>query len=316
MRTVPVALQAHLDQAATTTTRLLKITLTSGFSYGLCMLDQDIAYDDGDGEITYIATNGFDSSTLAADLGFGVANAEGYALISDEVPGITKEMVEAGELDDAQWVCYLVNFRDLSMGHVTLDAGDLGEVRQQYGLLWIPELLSYMARLRQPIGGVWSRTCRAVFGSPADSPTGCGIDLAPFWVAGAVTVVGAETDRVFTGDNVTGIGGIPMPGRVQFLTGANAGREIAVEEVAGNVVSLSEPTLYPIVVADTYRIRPDCQKRYVEDCIGKYANGPNFKGEPLIPTGDSVSIQAPGGQLSRGGGFISEPPIVPEPDSP
>lgn len=301
-RTVPAPLQAHLDGAATTTTRLLKISLKNGFVYGLCMLDRDIEYDDGAGPINYIASNGFDSSELAADVGYSVANAEGLALLSNDVPGIDTAQIRAGDLDDATWICYLVNFEDLSMGHILLDAGDLGEVRERDGIVWFPELLSYITRLRQPIGSVWSRTCRAVFGSPADSQTGCGIDLAPLWANGEVTAVGAESNRVFTGDTLSAIA--PFPGRVQFLTGANAGREFATEGVAGLVITLSDTTPYPIAEGDTYRIRPDCRKRYQEDCIDVYDNGPNFKGEPHIPVGDSSAVQAPGGQLPGGGSFI------------
>lgn len=319
MRTVPPLLKAHLNANPTTTCRLLKIKLKNGDSppgplfYGLTTLDRDVVYDDGsgDGEITYVATNGFDPSTMSADVGYTVPNAEGYALISDDIPGITVEMVEAGDLDDAQWAMYLVNYEDLTMGHALLDAGDLGEVRTKSGLVWIPELLSYIMRLRQPIGSVWSRKCRAIFGTPADSQTGCGVDIAPLWVNGEVVAVGAETDRAFTGDVVTN-DIVPEPGRVQWLTGANAGREYATEEVDGEDVVLSETTAYPIEVGDTYRIRPDCLKRYLEDCIGTWDNGPNFKGEPLIPTGDASSIQVPGGQLPGGGAFVGtdedEPP--------
>lgn len=303
-RTVPPALQAHLDQAATTTTRLLKVTLTNGFTYGLAMLDRTVPYDDGDGELDYIATNGFDSSTIAADLGYTVANAEGFALISDEIPGVTEAMIDAGELDDARWVCYLVNFEDLTMGHVILDAGDLGEVRTRYGMVWMPELLSYIMRLRQPIGTTWSRTCRAIFGTAADSPTGCGVDLTPLWLLGEVLSVGLEPDLIFTGDHTIDSPSNIPPGRVQFLTGNNAGREAAVEATSGATVTLAEPTTYPVEVGDTYRIRPDCAKQYEPNCIGQWDNGPNFKGEPLIPVGDSLAIQAPGGQLSRGGGFV------------
>jgi uncharacterized phage protein (TIGR02218 family) len=311
-RTVPAALLAHLQGPVTTTTRLLKITLRSGFSYGLAMLDRDVAYDDGDGdgEIDYIATNGFDPSALSADIGFSVANAEGYALISNAVPGVTVEMVEAGELDDAQWVCYLVNFLDLSMGHLILDAGDVGEVRTEYGMVWIPELLSYGMRLRQAVGSVWSRKCRAIFGSPRNSQTGCGINLDPLWVSGSVVAVAAESDRTFTGSVIADTGGVlPQPGRVEWLTGANAGREFSVEEIGetSETVSLSEPTSYPIEVGDTYRIRPDCAKRYQEDCIDTWDNGVNFKGEPLIPVGDATAVQAPGAQVPGGGGHRAPP---------
>lgn len=316
MRMIPAALQTHLNQSDTTTTRLLKISLINGDVYGLTTLDRDVPYDDGEGEITYVATNGFDPSTFSADIGYSVDNAEGYALISDDIPGVTVEMAEAGDLDDGQWVCYLVNYEDLSMGHAILDAGDLGEVRTRYGMIWIPELLSYAMRLRQPIGSVFSRTCRAIFGTPANSQAGCGIDLTPLWVNGEVTAVGAETDRTFTGDVITDSGQpiAPNPGRVQWLTGANTGREYSVEELdSSGTVTLNETTPYPIEVGDTYRIRPDCRKRYIEDCIGVWDNGINFKGEPLIPVGDGVAIQTPGGQLSGGGGFVGEVPEVVEP---
>lgn len=305
-RQVPPALQAHLNDPATTTTRLLKVTLTNGFVYGLSMLDADVIYDDGGGAITYVATNGFDSSTISADIGYTVDNAEGYALISNDISGLELADIQAGVLDDAQWVCYLVNFRDLTQGHIVIDAGDVGEVRTKYGLVWLPELLSYMARLRQPVGASWSRTCRAIFGTPANSQTGCGVSLTPLWVSGTVVSVGAEANRTFTGDDIGGDSPAldPFPGRVQFLTGANAGREFSVEELDGLTVSLADPANYEIAPGDTYRIRPDCAKRYLEDCIAKFANGPNFKGEPLIPVGDAAGLQSPGAQLGKGAGYV------------
>lgn len=313
MRSIPGPLQDHLDLAATTTTRLLKISLKDGRVFGLSSLDRDVIYDDGRGELTYTATNGFDASTFATDLGYTVGNAEGFALISNEVEGIDLEDVEAGELDDAQWVAYLVNFEDTGVDGVTLiperhailDAGDIGEVRVKHGMVWLPELLSYTMRLKQPVGGVWSRTCRAIFGTPAASPTGCGIPLTPLWENGEVTAVGAETNRVFTADFAYPGSPPPamVPGRVQFLTGDNAGREFATEEVDGLAVTLGELTPYPITIGDTYRWRPDCRKRYLEDCIGVYDNGPNFKGEPLIPVGDAASVQAPGAELGAGWQF-------------
>lgn len=309
MRNIPAALQTHLNQASTTTTRLLKIILRSGDIYGLTTLDRDVTYDDGTDEVTYLATNGFDPSTLSADIGYSVDNAESYALTAVDTNGITPEMVKVGELDDAQWICYLVNYEDLSQGHVILDAGDLGEVRTRFDMSWTAELLSYAMRLRQPIGSVYSRLCRAIFGSDANSQTGCGVDISALWVNGEVQSVGAETDRVFTGDAVTDSGQLitPYPGRVDWLTGANVGREYSVEGITSLTVSLAETTPYPIEVGDTYRIRPDCRKRYAEDCIAIWDNGINFKGEPLIPVGDGVAIQTPGGQLPGGGGFIGEP---------
>lgn len=301
-RNVPGPLQAHLDGVATTTTRLLKITLKSGFKYGLSMLDRDIDYNDGGGVVKYVATNGFDPNTLSADVGYSVANTEGFALISNDIEGIELEDIQAGELDDAQWVLYMINFNDLTTGrHVILDAGDLGETSVKYGMAWTPELLSYIMRLRQPVGSVWSRTCRAIFGSPANTQTGCGIDAEALFVSGSVTAIGTEPNRVFTVSDVQSSPSvIPVPGRLQFLTGANAGKTFAVEELDGLIVTLAETTNYPVAISDTYRIRPDCRKRYEEDCIGVWENGPNFKGEPHIPVGDAISGQTPGAQLGVG----------------
>lgn len=295
-RNVPAELQTHLNGASTTTCRLLKIISRTGVVFGLTTLDVDVAYDDGtdDGEVNYIATNGFDPTALSADLGFSIDNAEGMALLSDEVPGITAEMVDAGDFDDGKWVCYLVNFKDLTSGrHVELGSGDLGEIRTRHGMMWIPELLDLSVRLRQPIGEVYSRRCRATFGVPATAENrhrGCGVDADALWVAGEVQSVGAETNRVFTGDAVASPHS--FPGRVRFTTGNNAGREYATEGVSSMTITLSETTAYPIEEGDEYEIRPDCGKRYTQDCIGVWSNGPNFKGEPHIPDGEEVSSVA------------------------
>lgn len=316
MRNIPAPLLAHLQQSVTTTCRLLKITLREGVrlegdtsspaqrSFGFATLDQPVTYDDGDGPIEYSATNGFDPSAFASESTYAIANAEGYALISDDVDlGISIADIERGVLDDAQWRCYLVNFEDLSMGHVLLDAGDVGPVRTRYGMVWMPQLLSYVVRLRQPIGSVDSRTCRAKFGTPPNTQTGCGVNAEVLWVAGTVTAVGAEPDAMFTGDVTTTSPVDPFPGRVEWLTGDNVGRQYWTDSFEAGVVRLGEPTPFPIQVGDLYRIRPDCRKRYTEDCIGVWNNGLNFKGEPLIPVGDATSGQTPGAQLPGGGGY-------------
>ena len=303
MRLIPAALQEHLDSTTTTTCVLLRIELFDGQVFGLTSLDREIAYDDGDGSVTYYAVTGFDASVFAADASFSVDNAESYALtgepvvLSDDIPTITVEMVEAGALDDASWKAYLVNYLDLTDGHSLLDAGDLGEVRTRDGMVWISELLSYAMRLRQPVGHVWSRLCRATFGASADERYGCGVDAEALWVAGTVTAEAAESDRAFFGDVTTTSPIDPFPGRLRWLTGPNVGRLYSIESFDAGAVALNEPTSYPIETGHTYEIRPDCAKRYTEDCIGTWSNGINFRGEPLIPVGDASAIQVPGGQV-------------------
>jgi uncharacterized phage protein (TIGR02218 family) len=291
-RSIPVATQQALSKPASTMTRVLKIMLKSGTVYGLCMTNKDVLYDDGSGLVNYVATNGFDPSAFSADASYSVDNAEGYALISNDIPGITVEMVAAGELDDARWICYYVDYESpVPKSAVLLDAGDVGEVKVDHGLIFTPELLSYMMRLKQPVGGIWSRTCRAVFGSPANSQTGCGVNAEALWQNFTVTAVGNETDRQFT---VSGPAGNFNPGRVRFSTGKNAGPIFATENVAGNSVMLSETTPYDIQVGDTGRIRPDCDK--TATMCKFYNNYPNMKAEDSIPVSDAAAISVPGAQ--------------------
>lgn len=297
-RTIPIALQAHLDQPVTTTCRLLRIRMRDGRVFGVTDLDVDVEYDHGDdlGLVSYSASQGFEPAAMAYDADMSVSNSEAQSLLLTTFTGITESMIEAGELRDAEWTLFLVNYRDLSAGSAAiLDAGDVGEVTKRWGMVWVPELLSYSVRLRQPIGTHWSRTCRAIFGTPAEGQTGCGVDAEALWVEGEVTAVGVESDRQFTGD--ASVSGSVVPGRVEWLSGSNIGRIGIVETFDAGVVTLANAMPFQIEAGDEYRIRPDCARTF--DACKAYGNALNFKGEPLIPTGDMAAVSTPGAQVPR-----------------
>ncbi len=298
MRDMSSALRAHLAGPARTTCWMLRLTLADARVFGLTMLDRDVEYQG----VTYSAANGFDPSMIATDTGLSVDNSQPRALIEGDIPGITAQMVAAGELDDAQWEMILVNYRDLSMGHAIIGAGDVGEVNLVNGKVYMPELLDYVMRLRQSFGYFWSRTCRAVFGSPAESHTGCGVDAEVMWVAGEVTGLSDEPTRVFADNGLIDLDPEPIPGRVQWLTGPNAGQRLYQVEGYGSItgtIALVEPTPFPISAGDEFRIRPDCNKTPAQ-CTA-YDNWLNYKGESLIPTGEGAALMTP--QASIPGGF-------------
>lgn len=294
MRNIPQELALHLQQSTTTTCRLLRFVLADGRSFGITSLNRELTYD---GTI-YSARNGFDLSVIASDVGLSVDNAEAYALLSLDATGITLDMALAGELDNAAWEVRLVNYRDLSMGHLILDAGDVGEVTTENNVIYAPELLSYAMRLRQSIGHVDSRTCRAVFGTPARSQTGCGVDAAALWQSGAVTGIGDEPKRIFA-DSALLLTPAPVPGRVRFTSGPNStlNRLYQVEAYSAvtGTIALLEPVPFDITPGDTFDIRPDCDKTPTNCTF--YANFINYKGEPLIPVGDGIALMTPGAQM-------------------
>lgn len=290
MRTIPSALQAHLDSGVTTTCRLLKVTLRDGTVAGMTTLDQDVTYNG----VLYGASTGFNPSVIASDVNYSVDNSEGYALLSGTLQGVTEDMVRRGDLEGATWEMYLINYLDHGMGHVLLDAGDIGEVKLRNGMVWVPELLSYAMRLRQSVGRVDSRRCRAIFGNQTPGQLFCGVDAEALWANGTVSAVDSEEPtRVFAGDTVK-----EAPARLQWLTGDNASDKVYQVEIGdtgtGNIY-IFEPLPFPIQVNDTYKIRDDCNKE-LATCRDTYDNMLEFKGEPLIPVGEG-STQVPSAEI-------------------
>lgn len=299
MRNWPSALIAHLQQSVTTTCKLLKITLADGRVYGLTTLDRDVTYQG----VTYSASNGLDPSVIATDSGLSVDNGEGFSLLAAQSgSGITLQMIDAGELDDAQWIMMMVNWADLSMGHGVLDAGDIGNVKTEQRAGYNVELISYVMRLRQPIGGLDSRTCRATFGNPAEGQLGCGVNAEALWLYGTVTGVSADEPRRIFADSNLLISPAPIPGRVQWLTGQNSARnrlyQVEATSAVSGTIAMIEPTGYDIAPGDTFRIRRDCDKT-MQACKS-YANLLNFKGEPYIPVGDGLETATPNAQIPGG----------------
>jgi len=295
VRNIPAALKAHIDSGVTTLCRLLKIRLEDGREFGMTTLDRDVEYQG----LSYKAMNGFDTSIISTDESFSVDNAEGYSLFAAYVPGIEADMVYRGELDNATWEMMIVNYSDLTHGHILLDRGDVGEVKAVRDTVFIPELLSFTARLRQTIGLVDSRTCRARFGSPANSQTGCGVDAEALWESHTVTAEASEEPNVTFFSNT--VAGITPPARVKWTGGDNTSTRLyqveVVDESTGQI-TLLEPLPFPVSINDTFDIRPDCDKRFAT-CRDTYDNMLNFKGENLIPTGEAVDT--PG--TATGGGF-------------
>jgi uncharacterized phage protein (TIGR02218 family) len=318
-RTIPISLQAHLDTGATTTCGILRIEpVRPGYSViGLTDLDRNVDYDDGDGEVTYLAPVGFTASAYVATADFAVDNAESKSLFPEfDVPQLTEADINAGVYDYARYKLMLVNYEDLTQGHAILSTGTLGEMKTIDGLAFMGELRSLFQQFRQSIVERDSLTCRATFGSQsADSSNAstapkierfpCGIVVDDLWVSGSVTQVGVESDLAFASSDLTAQSLSYVPGVVEWETGANAGRQYEVSDYqftsGSGVVTLSFPTAFQIADGDTFRIRPDCTKHWsgANSCL-TYDNRLNFRGEPFIPVGDAGVTSTPGSGTTGG----------------
>lgn len=317
MKTIPIALQSHLDEDATTVCLLTRIQTKGGTVLGFTDLDEDIVYDDGDGPVTYSAENGFTPSRVQSSADTSVDNAELEGVVM--AGGITMQQIRAGLFDSATVIVYRVNYMSLSAGHEIVQYGRAGETKfSDTG--WRTEFRSLTQLLKQPISVPYSTECRARFGSKAIGANDvdssgevsfeelhpCGKDFT--WVTGTVTAVGANPKTTFTDTGLAQADGFFMPGVVDWLTGDNAGAQMEVDDHEnashGQFVRLALPMPYDISIGDTYRIRQDCTKVHDDashGCLYHYGSEwiNHFQGEPDIPVSDGGANMIPGAQISR-----------------
>lgn len=330
-RTIPIALQDHLDGDATTTCILIRIDpVTPGYpSYGAALLNRDVTYNDGISEITYSAIIGGQSSTMQATIDMAVDNSDLAQLMPEFDFPISEADIAAGVYDFARYTAYLVNYEDLSQGHTVVPNGygTLGRITiRDDGLSFVEELRGLSQELKQTICARDSLSCRATFGSQPIGSSGsdgdvveereyCGIDLDPLWVSATVTSVGPESSRTFTASALVAAEDFYALGMVRWTSGANNGREFEVEEnSAAGVISLTFPTGFTIANGDTFDIRQGCNKQARDDERGcKYHWGAewpmHFRGEPDIPIGDALANATPGSTTSPGGGGQTSEPF-------
>lgn len=320
-RTISAAMQEHLDTGATTLTLLVKITPRNPEypAFGICMLDRDITYDDGEGEILYAAMIGVVPASMVSSAGTDIGNSNFKHLTKPQFSAeVSEELIRAGVYDYSWYRGLIVNYEDLTMGHIEAPAG-FGQVGQltvdNRGLSFQMELTDITKLLKQTITEVDSITCRATFGSQPIGTGGgvveerfpCGKDLAPMWSATkTVTSVSLEPNITYTASALGAAAGFYVPGMVKWMTGRNTGRQQGVEDqTAGGQITLNTATMFPVEVGDTFQIREDCTRWKDNDRGCKYHFGEpewknHYRGEPFIPISDGDAISTPGATVGTG----------------
>jgi uncharacterized phage protein (TIGR02218 family) len=220
MKSLPPALQAHLDSGATTLCWCWKVTRADGLALGFTDHDRDVTFD---GTI-FEAASGFTATEIQSSLGLSVDNLEVDSALSSAK--ISAEDLKAGRYDDAAVEIWRVNWADPAQ-RVLIRKGSIGEVRRGE-LAFSAEIRGLAHRLGQAAGRTYQRLCDADLG---DGRCGINLDNPAFKGSGAVT---AATDNlVFT---ASGLGSFADGwftfGRLSWTSGANAGTAIEVRRHA------------------------------------------------------------------------------------
>ncbi|MFN4125776.1 DUF2163 domain-containing protein [Pannonibacter indicus] len=279
MKSLPPALQAHLDEGTTTLAWCWRITRSDGVAFGFTDHDRTLSFEGTDFE----PESGFIASEVRAgsDLSVDAQDAEGV-LSSDR---ITETDILDGRWDNAAVEVWRVNWASPSQ-RVLLRRGAIGQIRRGR-LAFVAEVRSLAHVLGQTVGRTFQATCDAALGDAR-----CGVDLEDPAFKETSAVIEVLRDRAFTAN---GLGAFAAGwfafGIVEWTGGANAGRRVEVlshERVGGlAILTLLEAPVRPITATDAFVVRAGCDKR-IATCGTKFANVANFRGFPHIPGQDAV----------------------------
>ena len=145
MREIPAAMQAQLDEGATTFCQCWRIDRNYLSPLGFTDHDENIAFDG----VTFEAASGFEASGVERSLGLAIDNASATGVLTSEK--ITETDIQGGVYDGARIRQWLVDWRDPTNRLLTFK-GDIGEIRRGERAFEV-ELRGLSERLNRP-GGV------------------------------------------------------------------------------------------------------------------------------------------------------------------
>lgn len=235
------------------------------------------------GSLLLEPTNAIDVSSIARTAGFDVDNLELTVLAFDDV--MTKAQLLEGLWDHSLCVLFQYDWATPANGVIPWLSGTFGNARPKLGSFVI-ELRDLRQALQQDTTRITQANCDYDFGDPAT----CTEALGPHTTAGTVTSVASQ--RSFTASAFAPAAGTVNEGRIDWLTGLNAGISQKVRTHAtGGVFTLVLPMIRTIAIGDTFNAIAGCAKTRAA-CIayGNVLNYPGFDQKPTVDelTGGSV----------------------------
>lgn len=280
MKSVSAGLAAHLAGEVLTLATCWKVTRADGQVFGFTDYTEDLTIS----SVLYRAATGYTASNVESSSDLSVDNLEVNSFLDSMT--ITESDLLAGVWNHATVEIFRVNYETLADGTLSVRKGHIGEVRVK-GQAFVGELRGLAQALQQTIGEVYSPSCRADLFDAR-----CGLSEAAFKVSGQVTT--ATSNAVFVDTSRTEASGYFQGGKITWTGGSpggyNSGFEMEIKswDLATKTFTLMLPMTRTITVGDTYTAIPGCLKRFSTDCVTKFSNGVNFRGEPHVPGLDAI----------------------------
>lgn len=275
MKTITTELKNHLLNEVTSLAWLVKIIRKDNVIKAYTTHDQNIVY----AGLTYKADGAFSPSEIESSLSLAVDNLEVQGLISND--DISEGDLLSGLYDNAFIEISIVNWANLSDGHLVVKTGNIGEITINEQGFYIAEMRALQDKLQHTVGRWVSPECDAELGDSR-----CKVNLNAWKITSSVqTTDGSST--FFSSDALAQGTRWSSYGLVKFLTGQNAGYTYDVKIQIGGNVFLWIPANYEIAVGDTFELTAGCDKR-LTTCRTKFNNILNFRGFPKVPGIDKL----------------------------
>ena len=249
--------------------RILTITRRDAMVYRYTMHDRDLIV----GGNLYKSLVGVTPTNIERDTTLQANNMALELLINDAE--IAELELRSGRFAGARFLLQEVDYTDPDAAPPrTLLLGFLGQT-QISGKQARCDVMELEHELSTTIGRTIQLRCDADLGDAR-----CKFALTPV----AVTVTTGGSALTFTDSGLVSTDEHFSGGRVDWLTGANAGIVSDVKQsLSGTTFALWEPLPYPIQVGDTAQAYRGCDKTF-ETCRDVFSNAVNFRGFPYVPS--------------------------------
>lgn len=294
MRQFTTDMQAALDAEATRFCHAWKLIRRDGLALGFTDHDDDLAF----GGLVYAASAGLAAVSAQADAGLEPGVAEVSGAFSAEA--LREADLANGLYDGATLETWLVDW-SAPKTRLLLDVASLGAVaRGEHA--FTAQTLGLAERLDQEQGRRFQRACTADLGDAR-----CGVDLsAPRYVMLGEIAASADPGRCSAAAGAAASGWF-TGGRMEILSGANAGARVAVKahsrDDATATFEFWTALAAPLAPGDRFRVTAGCDKTFAS-CGAKFDNRANFRGCPHMPGEALVFAAANASSLPIDGGSL------------
>lgn len=288
-RTISTDLQEALDGEVVALALCYRIERVDGEVFRFTSTNSPLVVD----AETFEPLDAVSPTAIESAAGSGVDNLEIVGLLSSE--RITETDLRAGRFDRALVEVFVVNPEELSAGRVKLGRFRLGNVTISDGK-FTGELRSLSQRLTLATTPLVSPTCRVRRLGDAE----CTVDLSSLVDAGVVdSAVDPFGIVTATAAVIARAAAWYRYGEITFTTGPNAGlsREVKESFADGPTTTLQLQETFPFEVSpgDEFEVVVGCDRSFAQ-CVSRFENAANFRGEPHVPGVDKL------GKRGRGGG--------------